>query len=58
MTTRHCLGILGDCAMSYHVFTKALHYKELEFWTESLPSIIESLININTKLQFHDHNRK
>ena len=40
--------------MSYHAFAKALHYKELEFWTESSPSIIESLININTKLQLHD----
>ena len=45
---------LGDCAMNYHAFAKALHYKELEFWTESSPSIIESLININTKLQLHD----
>ncbi|KAF9509645.1 hypothetical protein BS47DRAFT_139059 [Hydnum rufescens UP504] len=45
---------LGDCALSYHAFAKALHYKELEFWTESSPSIIESLININTKLQLHD----
>ena len=45
---------LGDCALNYHAFAKALHYKELEFWTESSPSIVESLIVINNKLQLHD----
>ncbi|KAF8309257.1 phosphatidylinositol 3-kinase [Clavulina sp. PMI_390] len=45
---------LGDCSLNYHAFAKALHYKELEFWTESSPSIVESLIEINNKLQLHD----
>ncbi|KAL0953824.1 hypothetical protein HGRIS_005004 [Hohenbuehelia grisea] len=45
---------LGEYAMRYHAYAKALHYKELEFFSESSPTIIESLISINTKLQQHD----
>ncbi|OCH96265.1 FAT-domain-containing protein [Obba rivulosa] len=45
---------LGEYAMQYHAFAKALHYKELEFFTETSPTIIESLISINSKLQQHD----
>jgi FKBP12-rapamycin complex-associated protein len=48
------LKTFGECALAYHAFAKALHYKELEFFSESSPAIIESLININTKLQQHD----
>ncbi|KAI0064021.1 atypical/PIKK/FRAP protein kinase [Artomyces pyxidatus] len=45
---------LGEYAMKYHAYAKALHYKELEFFSETSPMIIEALININTKLQQHD----
>ena len=45
---------LGEYAMRYHVYAKALHYKELEFFTETSPHIIEALISINSKLQQHD----
>ncbi|TFY65865.1 hypothetical protein EVG20_g5221 [Dentipellis fragilis] len=45
---------LGEYALRYHAYAKALHYKELEFFSETSPNIIESLININTKLQQHD----
>jgi FKBP12-rapamycin complex-associated protein len=45
---------LGEYAMKFHAYAKALHYKELEFFTETSPTIIESLIGINTKLQQHD----
>jgi FKBP12-rapamycin complex-associated protein len=45
---------LGDYAMKNGALAKALHYKELEFFSETSPSIIEALIGINTKLQQHD----
>ncbi|KAJ8457723.1 hypothetical protein ONZ45_g18201 [Pleurotus djamor] len=45
---------LGEQAMKYYAFAKALHYKELEFFSESSPTIIESLIAINTRLHQHD----
>ncbi|KAF9223956.1 phosphatidylinositol 3-kinase [Gyrodon lividus] len=45
---------LGEYAMRFHAYAKALHYKELEFFTETSPTIIEALIGINTKLQQHD----
>ncbi|KAF9240696.1 phosphatidylinositol 3-kinase [Melanogaster broomeanus] len=45
---------LGEYAMRIHAYAKALHYKELEFFTETSPNIIEALIGINTKLQQHD----
>ncbi|EKM51709.1 uncharacterized protein PHACADRAFT_262011 [Phanerochaete carnosa HHB-10118-sp] len=45
---------LGEYAMRFHAYAKALHYKELEFFTETSPSIIESLISINSKLQQYD----
>lgn len=45
---------LGEYALRYHAYAKALHYKELEFFSETSPQIIEALININTKLQQHD----
>ena len=47
-------GILGEYALKYHAYAKALHYKELEYFTETSPSIIEALIGINTKLQQSD----
>ncbi|KAF8064841.1 phosphatidylinositol 3-kinase [Lyophyllum atratum] len=45
---------LGESAMKYVAYAKALHYKELEFFTQSSPAILESLISINTRLQQHD----
>lgn len=46
--------VLGEYAMKFHAYAKALHYKELEFFTETSPTIIESLLGINSKLQQHD----
>jgi serine/threonine-protein kinase mTOR len=46
--------ILGEYAMKFHAYAKALHYKELEFFQETSPTIIEALIGINTRLQQHD----
>lgn len=45
---------LGEYAIKYHAYAKALHYRELEFFSESSPATIEALIGINTKLQQHD----
>ncbi|KAF8817420.1 phosphatidylinositol 3-kinase [Phlegmacium glaucopus] len=45
---------LGEYAMKYMAYAKALHYKELEFFSESSPAVIEALIAINTRLQQHD----
>ena len=45
---------LGEYALKFHAYAKALHYKELEFFTETSPAIIEDLILINTELQQHD----
>lgn len=45
---------LGEYAMKYLAFAKALHYKELEYFSESSPAVIEALIAINTRLQQHD----
>lgn len=45
---------LGEYALKNLAYAKALHYKELEFFTETSPMIIEDLIRINTKLQQHD----
>ncbi|KAK0489036.1 phosphatidylinositol 3-kinase [Armillaria novae-zelandiae] len=46
--------ILGQCALKNLAYAKALHYKELEFFSEASPATIESLITINTRLQQHD----
>jgi FKBP12-rapamycin complex-associated protein len=40
--------------MKFRAYAKALHWKELEYFSESSPAIIEALIDINTKLQQHD----
>lgn len=45
---------LGEISSRFHAYAKALHYKELEFFTETSPTIIEALIGINSKLQQHD----
>lgn len=45
---------LGQYALKFHAYAKALHYKELEFFTGSSPAIIEDLILINTRLQQQD----
>ena len=34
---------LGDYALRFHAYAKALHYKELQFFTETSPAIIEDL---------------
>jgi serine/threonine-protein kinase mTOR len=45
---------LGEYALKFHAYAKALHYKELEFFSETSPGIVEALIGINTRLQQHD----
>lgn len=46
---------LGEYAMTYHAYAKALHYKEIQFFSEpTSTAIVESLINVNTKLQQYD----
>jgi FKBP12-rapamycin complex-associated protein len=45
---------LGEYAMKYMAYAKALHYKELEYFSESSSTVIEALISINTRLQQHD----
>lgn len=45
---------LGEYAFKYHAYAKALHYKELEFLSDSNPLAMESLVSINTRLQQHD----
>ncbi|TFK75010.1 phosphatidylinositol 3-kinase [Pluteus cervinus] len=45
---------LGEYALKVMAYAKALHYKELEYFSESSPTIIEALISINTRLQQHD----
>ncbi|KAJ3911267.1 FAT domain-containing protein, partial [Lentinula edodes] len=46
--------ILSKYAYKYLAYAKALRYKELEYWSGSSSSTIESLITINTRLQQHD----
>ncbi|PWZ00165.1 putative TOR1-1-phosphatidylinositol 3-kinase [Testicularia cyperi] len=48
------IRVLGDRAYKFHSYAKALHYKEAEFLTDPSPQVIESLIDINTKLQQSD----
>lgn len=45
---------LGEHALKYNMYAKALHYKELEYFTEPSPKVLEALISINTKLQQYD----
>ncbi|KAJ7066574.1 phosphatidylinositol 3-kinase [Mycena amicta] len=45
---------LGDYSTRYFAYAKALHWKELEFFSNPSPAILESLISINTRLQQHD----
>ncbi|KAJ6555230.1 phosphatidylinositol 3-kinase [Mycena sp. CBHHK59/15] len=45
---------LGEYSMKFVAYAKALHYKELEFFGNASPAILESLISINTRLQQHD----
>ena len=45
---------LGEHAQVFHAYAKALHYKEVEFFSESSASIMEDLILINTELQQKD----
>ena len=45
---------LREYAIKFHAYAKALHYKGLEFFTETSPAIIENLILINTELKQHN----
>ncbi|CAK5264818.1 unnamed protein product [Mycena citricolor] len=47
-------SMLGEYSMKFLAYAKALHYKELEFFSNPSPAILESLISINTRLQQHD----
>ncbi|KAK0553866.1 phosphatidylinositol kinase- protein kinase tor1 [Tilletia horrida] len=48
------IRVLGDTALKYGSHAKALHYKETEYLQRASPEILESLIDINTKLQNAD----
>lgn len=48
------IRLLGDRALKFHSYAKALHYKEAEFLSQSSSQIIVDLIDINTKLQQSD----
>jgi len=43
-----------DYAMMCAAYAKAVHYKELEFFSESSPAVVESLISLNMRLEQHD----
>lgn len=47
---------IGQYAMNRDAYPKALHYKELGYFSEAFPSakLIEDLVEINTNLQLHD----
>jgi FKBP12-rapamycin complex-associated protein len=45
---------LGELAFDFQAYAKALHYKELEYFADPSSTVVESLLNINTKLQQHD----
>jgi FKBP12-rapamycin complex-associated protein len=45
---------LGECALQYHAYAKALHHKEIDAFRETNASDVEALISINTSLQQHD----
>jgi serine/threonine-protein kinase mTOR len=45
---------LGEYAMKIHAYAKALHYKELELFSETTPALVETLIGINQELQQQD----
>lgn len=45
---------LGSYALKYLAYAKALHYKELEYWSEPSSNTIEALITINSRLQQTD----
>ena len=42
---------LGEYAAKCHAYAKALHYKEMEFYSSPTPVTIEALISINNQLQ-------
>ena len=44
----------GDYATGCAAYAKAVHYKELEFFSEPSPAVVESLISLNTRLEQHD----
>ncbi|RXK37153.1 atypical/PIKK/FRAP protein kinase [Tremella mesenterica] len=47
--------VLGDYAVVFHAYAKALHYKEMEFFVDAASvSVMEDLISINQKLQQSD----
>lgn len=48
------ISSLGQYAQRCHAYTKALHYKELEFFEDPTASTIESLMEINNQLQQTD----
>lgn len=47
-------SVLGKVAEQATAYAKAMHYKELEYFTQVSPELVESLVSISTKLQLHD----
>jgi len=48
------LATFAELAQKNRAYAKALHYRELEFKVNPTHSCIESLININKKLDQYD----
>lgn len=46
--------MLGRYALQHRAFAKALHYKELEWFTDASADVLKALINVNSKLQQPD----
>jgi FKBP12-rapamycin complex-associated protein len=47
-------SILGRVAEQANTYATALHYKEVEYFTQVSPELVESLVSISTRLQLHD----
>lgn len=47
-------SLLGRVAEQANAYAKALHYKEVEYFTQVSPELVESLVSISTRLQLHD----
>jgi FKBP12-rapamycin complex-associated protein len=46
--------MLGRYALQHRAYAKALHYKELEWFTDPSADVVKALINVNSKLQQQD----
>ncbi|CAG8765456.1 7389_t:CDS:2, partial [Acaulospora colombiana] len=47
-------SVLGRVAEQANAYAKAMHYKEVEYFSQVSPELVESLVSISTKLQLQD----